>query len=302
MYYLYVENKTKPIKVVIPTKPTSIDIEEGLTVLVGCNGAGKTTLLLNIKEHCKSNKIPCHMYDNLRNGADSSIGSMLSGSVDIPCDGIGLAVSMWTASEGEAIRLSIGRQSTLYKGFLSTGNFKDRNYKMSRLFNDKEEQEPETNIRVLLFDATDSGLSIDNICDIKKLFDLVKADAVDKGLELYLIISANEYELCRGERCFDVNTGKYLTFSDYEDYRKFIMKSRARKEQRIDRQIKWMEKQKAKEREQYEKLKKETEEKIESIKANAGDSGLTLRERDRIENLERKLQDFVRHARFLPEK
>ena len=33
-----------------PTKPTSIQIETGLSVLVGCNGAGKTTLLQNIKE------------------------------------------------------------------------------------------------------------------------------------------------------------------------------------------------------------------------------------------------------------
>lgn len=35
------------------TKPKKIDIESGLTVLVGCNGAGKSTLLLNIQEHCK---------------------------------------------------------------------------------------------------------------------------------------------------------------------------------------------------------------------------------------------------------
>ena len=31
----------------------------------------------------------------------------------------------------------------------------------------------------------------------------------------------------------DVMTGNYITFKDYEDYRKFILKSRDRKEKRI---------------------------------------------------------------------
>lgn len=282
------------------TNPKAITIEPGLTVLVGCNGAGKTTLLLNIKEHCRNNKIPCHMYNNLHDGASSSIGSMISGSRDMPCDNIGLAVSMWTASEGEAIRLNIGRQSTLYKNFLQSGKFKDRRYRMSSIFNeDKEQQEIKTNIRVLLFDATDSGLSIDNICDIKAFFNKVLTEAKADGLELYIIISANEYELCNGEKCFDVNKGNYLEFKDYEDYKKFILNSRKNKEKRIDKQIKWQEKQKDKEKEQYEKLKAEVAEKKAKIIADLGDKELTWKERDELFRLDRKLEEFRREARFL---
>lgn len=280
--------------------PKEITLEPGITVLVGCNGAGKTTLLMNIKEHCNSNKIPCHMYDNIRDGGNSHVGSMLFGCGELPCDNMGTAISIWTASEGEAIKINVGRHSTLYKEFLKTGSFKDRSYRFSRLFNeDKEEKLPETNIRVLLFDATDSGLSIDSVCEIKSLFELIKKDAEEKGLELYLIISANEYELCRKENCFDVNRGLYLTFSDYEDYRKFILKSRERKEKRIDRQVKWREKQEAKEQEQYNKLKTETEEKIKAIESKYNDSEMSYRDRNEIDNLRRKLDDLVRRSRFL---
>ena len=35
-----------------------IEIQQGLTVLVGCNGSGKTTLLHNIKSELKKEDIP----------------------------------------------------------------------------------------------------------------------------------------------------------------------------------------------------------------------------------------------------
>jgi len=41
-----------------PTRPRKIEIQPGLTVLVGCNGAGKTTLLDNIEEQLKEKKSP----------------------------------------------------------------------------------------------------------------------------------------------------------------------------------------------------------------------------------------------------
>jgi len=50
-----------------------------------------------------------------------------------------------------------------------------------------------------------------------------------------IVISANEYELANGEQCFDVNLGKYLTFDDYESYKKFILKSRKLKDKRYDK-------------------------------------------------------------------
>ena len=38
--------------------------------------------------------------------------------------------------------------------------------------------------------------------------------------------------MTKNEQCLDVYTGNYKTFKDYEDYYKFIMKSRERKDKR----------------------------------------------------------------------
>lgn len=286
------------------TNPKEIELQSGLTVLVGCNGAGKTTLLMNIKSECKENKIPCHFYDNLQSGGNSSLSSLISGIQELPGDDIGLAMSIWNSSEGEAIKLNIGRQSTLYKEFLKTGYYKNRDYSLSKLFrSDNTDVEIETNIRVLLFDATDSGLSIDNVCELKDLFNTIIEEAEADGLELYIIISANEYELCRGEQCFDVNTGKYLTFKRYETYRNFILRSRKRKEKRIEKQIVWMRKQKQKELEQYIKVKETNEQKIKELKKKEQQNGkLSWSDKDRLHNLEREIMDFVRESRYLSEK
>ena len=72
------------------------------------------------------------------------------------------------------------------------------------------------------------------IIEVKEMFKSMLEDTNAMGLELYLIVSANEYELARGENCFDVNKGQYITFRDYEDYRSFILKSKAKKENRIE--------------------------------------------------------------------
>lgn len=284
-------------------RPKQIELNPGLTVLVGCNGAGKTTLLMNIKEECKKNKVPVHMYDNLRNGGSTNVfGALIAGCKEFDCDDMSLGVSLFTASEGEAIRININRQSSIYEQFFKTGVVKDRNPFID-IFRKEEEKEITTNVRVLLYDATDSGVSIDSICEIKEFFSSVLKYAEDNNIELYIIISANEYELCRGEQCFDVNAGKYLAFKDYEDYRAFILKSRERKKKRILKQMEWIEKQKKKEQQMFERLRKANLAKIEKIKAKAVDENreLSIHEKWDIEYLERGIKDFKRHCRFWAE-
>ena len=84
-----------------------------------------------------------------------------------------------------------------------------------------------------LFDAIDSGLSIDNVIDIKEsLIPLVIETEKDK--DIYFVISANAYEFARNENCFDVINGKYIKFKDYEEYRDFILKTKKQKLERYD--------------------------------------------------------------------
>ena len=52
------------------------------------------------------------------------------------------------------------------------------------------------------------------------------------GNEIYIVISANSYEMANREQCLDVYSGEYVTFKDYEEYKKFILETRERKEKR----------------------------------------------------------------------
>lgn len=285
-----------------PTTPRKIELNPGVTVLVGCNGAGKTTLLRNIEEEAKINKIPCHLYDNIADGGTSDVFGMLTDSfTSFECDDKTLGATMFSSSEGEVIKLNIGRQSTLYKEFLQTGLFKDRRTRLSLLFTkDEDKKDVATNVRILLFDATDSGLSIDAVCEIKKLFSFILDDAKELGVELYILISANEYEMARGENCFDVNKGQYLQFSDYEDYRAFILNSRKLKEKRLEKQQVWFEKQKLKEAEKFEKLKVSVYQNIEKIKAKytLSNNDMSYRGKYLIEDEMEKLKRFAREAKY----
>ena len=65
----------------------------------------------------------------------------------------------------------------------------------------------------------------------KYLFNTIFEDTT--GTDVYIVVSANEYELARGENCFDVYNGKYIQFEDYEDYRNFILNTRNIKDKRV---------------------------------------------------------------------
>lgn len=85
----------------------------------------------------------------------------------------------------------------------------------------------------LLLDGVDSGFSIDAIEDLKRgLFDTIFEMYPDK--EIYIIVSANEYEMARGEMCFDVVNCRYVNIKSYDRYRKIVMKSREYKDARIE--------------------------------------------------------------------
>jgi len=85
----------------------------------------------------------------------------------------------------------------------------------------------------ILIDRCDSGYSIDNIVDLKELLPLIMAAAEKEGKDLYIVISANNYELASGERCYDVSTGTFCKPKTYKAYKKRILASRERKNKRV---------------------------------------------------------------------
>lgn len=282
-----------------PTKSKEIDLNTGLTVLVGCNGAGKTTLLRNISEECRKQNIPCLFYDNLNDGGKSSFAEMMY------AEDYQEAAYLMSSSEGECIKANLGRKSKIFKEFVEKGIVKDRFYRfsraLSRISGDKEEEIIESNDRVFLFDAVDSGLSVDSVVEIKSLFDLILDDYKDSGKDIYIVIAANEYELARNSECFDVNVGKYIRFKDYEKYRSFIIRSRKKKDKRIEKQIVWREKQKQKEIKKYLEIKEKQQKTLEEfrIKKEKGEYVCWVEE-DRAKDM---AKNYLRNtARFITEK
>ncbi len=203
-------------------------MEERFTVLAGCNGSGKTTLLSCIKEELEKTKTPLLRYDNLSDGGSGSISELLySGDM-------GLGASMWCSSEGERIGINMARIVAQIREFILTGETdkSKKDAKWRRMFGVDETPAVATSERWILLDAVDSGLSIDGIAEVKDILKLAIKDAGRSGINLFVVAAANSYELARGERCLDVTNGKELRFSDYEEYRAFILKSREKKEKR----------------------------------------------------------------------
>lgn len=186
---------------------STIQLKEGVTVLVGCNGYGKSTMLKCIKNYLNNENIDYIFYDNLFDGglnAKSEAG--FYGKMD-------LLASMACSSEGENIVINMGTQAARIGSWVR--------------------KHPEYDEYFILFDAIDSGLSIDNIVDVKEyLFKTILDDNKDK--KVYIIVSANSYEMCADENCFDVNECKYIKFKNYDQYREYILKTKKIKEDRED--------------------------------------------------------------------
>lgn len=184
-------------------KKTSVTIETGVTVLVGCNGAGKTTMLKMIEDQLKESEEAYLYYDNLRDGNSSAMSKFgYYGQLD-------KLATMACSSEGERIMIVLGEKAG----------------EIGRLARENRDRDI-----YILFDAVDSGFSIDHICDLKEL--LFKTVLEDHPKDVYIICTANSYEMVRGEDCIDVSRCKHIRFKDYEEYRKFILKSRELKDER----------------------------------------------------------------------
>lgn len=201
-------------KFTVPTKPFDdnmrlytrkmVTFNPGLTTLIGCNGSGKTTLMMFMKDGLQHDKdVLLLSYDDRFDGQ-----SNLMEALAFRDDMSGVA-SMFMSSEGERIIRGVGYFAQGIRKRIQKANPKE--------------------IWILL-DAVGSGLSIDGIQDIK---DLAKAVIEDnQGTDVYFVVSTNEYEFSIGADNIDVTTFKHVQFKNYEEYRKFILKTSEKKQRR----------------------------------------------------------------------
>ena len=185
----------------------AVTFKPGVTVLVGCNGLGKTTLLHEIEHQLNQSGVHCIKYDNLVDGgANARSRAGFYGEMSF------LATSM-CSSEGENIVMNIGRVAGRIGRLVKT--------------------DPDSKEIWILLDAIDSGLSTDNVVEVKELlFKTILEDIRNEEKDIYIVVSANAYEMARGERCLDVRNLKYRKFRNYEQYRNFILETKKQKEDR----------------------------------------------------------------------
>ena len=179
--------------------------EPGITCFVGCNGSGKSTLIKLIKDELKKLKIPVFMYDN--------IISQNKRSFDLE----------YGSASSEMLH------STLLSNFLSEGEqiLDNLKYMMKSLgsFVRTNIENKEKEIWIII-DGIDSGTSLDVLQDLKVFFaDYILKDSSD-SFKIFIVLSANSYELAREVDCIDVQSSKHLMFHTYEDYQEFVIKSR----------------------------------------------------------------------------
>lgn len=186
-------------------KKSRFTIDEGVTVLVGCNGSGKTTLMMMMKEYLrnKDEKTVILEYNDVIDGRSNGINrSFYENSIDFTAE-------LFCSSEGERIYLNVG-------SFIG---------KIGRTVRRTDRK----NIWVFL-DGVDSGMSIDKVIEFRAFLHELPKMQPDR--HFYFIVSANAFELARGEKCLDVANMKFMKFSNYEKYMKFVLASREQKDRR----------------------------------------------------------------------
>ena len=193
-------------------KRAHIDVMPGLSVLVGANGSGKTTLLNHIK-HTVSHFSDAEVYSyNDRSDGGHTMADRMGFMGDLS-----FVANYLTSSEGENIILGLHTQG-------------------SRIMRTLEKAIEGGKSEVwLCYDSIDSGLSIDNVLDLKEfLFAPFIEKCNQANIVPYIIVTANEYEMAKNENCIDVTNMEYVKFKDYEDFHKFIVRSRKYKDKRYN--------------------------------------------------------------------
>ena len=180
-------------------------IDEGVTVLVGCNGSGKTTLMTMMKEYLKEKDRDTVILSY----TDTFDGRATARSKSLYEHNLSFTASLFCSSEGEQL-------------YLNVGAFINKIGRAVRQTNRK-------NIWVFL-DGVDSGMSIDKVIELRAFLHELPNMQPDR--HFYFIVSANAFELARGEKCLDVANMKFVKFYNYEKYMKFVLASREQKDKR----------------------------------------------------------------------
>lgn len=206
-----------------------------VSCLVGCNGTGKTTAVWFVKDQLvkqfHAEEIEEKPYSGLSKALDQSLGIERPENaknfyfVDFNkhtkvakslMDEMILDATVSFSSTGEGISHRLGK--TLY--MLGSAINQIAKKENASIF--------------IFFDDCDAGTSLDKIIEIKSVFNLIAEHCKEKKVTYYILTTANSYEMCRDIDCISVHDFRHISFTDYEDYKKFVLESAVNKEHSIE--------------------------------------------------------------------
>ena len=187
--------------------------EPGVTVLLGCNGSGKTTLMREIEKRLKEDGVETYSYD-IKNANQKLSGGLVTGGLN--AENSALYLMSKFMSEGEQMKCHLEILVPDFGRYVS--NVEKNDVREGWAF----------------FDSLDSGWSIDNCKEFAEFLDNTVLKSKPESTDLYILISANSYELANhdGWDRVDVQTGAHLNrFESYENYADYVMRTRRHKEE-----------------------------------------------------------------------
>lgn len=202
-------------------KKSKFWLKPGVTCLIGCNGSGKTTLFNSIYDIMQINdnksdddKTKLHNVKYVRlNNYSYGPKELMQEAMFI--GDMSTVISQAQSSEGEQIVGCLCRHAS------SLGTNVRSLEKGSHL--------------IVSFDAIDSGLSYDNIVDVRNhLFSPMLDDAKKRGINLYILVATNTYALC-DDASYDkmfIHNFKHIKVNSYKSFVKYVIKSREIKDSR----------------------------------------------------------------------
>lgn len=190
----------------------SVEIKDGVTILISCNGGGKSTLIHQIKHRLKDfdDEVYIMEYSDMESGRSNAMDKFgFYGDFD-------KFGRNFISSEGENVSNNFG-------DFLGTIAKKvDKAAKCGK----KEFW--------IFLDGIDSGVSVDIVRQQSDVMELIESDIRKTGMIPYIIIATNQYESIGKYKnnCLDVINLKYITLESYDEYVNHIMYTSELKEQR----------------------------------------------------------------------
>lgn len=198
-----------------------------VTVFAGPNGYGKSTLTKMLKRCLKLQDIEesektarergiSRAFSVIGNKEENTSKNITFISYDAHADSYQNATASNLLSENHQ----------MFSIRIESSEGQNKLYSLMEVFDAAKEvvmENKELEQIILFVDGIDSGLSIDMINLIMSTLDLKLGQIEQYGVEVALILTTNNYEMCRERTVYDPITFESVTYTNYEEFRKDML-------------------------------------------------------------------------------